>query len=133
MNNKELKGERLYLDLAQYGGVTEYSTDNICMLPAVFKAYPLAGVEMLIFLYICQTYNNGSRGYTPVITTCKELSKIASCAEITVKKHLTRLISDKLLLRVRNNDAGAKYGYLPNVKLIHTLMLEFSGLTPPSP
>ncbi len=129
MTNREFKGERLYIDLAQYGGVTAYSTDNVGMLTAVFREYMLSGVEAVIFLHICTEYNNGSKGYKPVVVTYKELSNLIRVAEISIRKCLKRLISDGLLLRVRNVDAGAKYGYAPNVRLIQDLILKFNGLT----
>ena len=118
-----MKSKSQYLGLSQHSDTTQYSIDHIDMLPAIFRVYQMSGVGTVIFMYIFQTWN--SNHWTPVTTTCKELSKLLFCAEISVKKYLKRLVDNRLLLKMRNIGVGAKYSYVPNQELIEELILKY--------
>lgn len=124
-----MKSKQLYPDLSLHGGVVLYSIDHIDMLPAIFQAYQMSGVETVIFMYIFQRWNNDQRHYAPVVTTCKELSQYLHCAEISARIYLKRLVDNRLLLRERNIGVGAKYSYVPNQELIEELILKYQKLS----
>lgn len=126
------QNKRLYIDLAEYGGTTRYTTFNTDLLLMLWKNYNLSNIEQSIFLYICMVYDNANEsGREPIKLSYTDIAKIINCSVGGVRKAIANLLAKKLLLAIGERKGTAKTQYVPSVEKLHSELLQYCGLKNP--
>lgn len=129
---KNDQNKRLYVDLAEYGGITRYTRINTDLWLMLWKNYTLSNIEQSIFLYICMVYDNASEsGRDPIKLSYTDIAKTINCSEGGVRKAIASLLAEKLLLAIGERKGKAKTQYAPNIEKLHNELLQYCGLKNP--
>lgn len=123
------QNKRLYIDLAEYGGTTRYTILNTDLLLMLWQNYNLSNIEQSIFIYICMVYDNANEsGREPIKLSYTDIAKIINCSNGGIRKAITNLITEKLLLAIGERKGKSKTQYVPNVEKLHNELLQYCGL-----
>lgn len=118
--------------MAEYGGTTRYTILNTDLMLMLWQNYNLSNIEQSIFLYICMVYDNANEsGREPIKLSYTDIAKIINCSDGGVRKAITNLITEKLLLAIGERKGTAKTQYVPNVEKLHNELLQFCDLDKP--
>jgi hypothetical protein len=113
-------GKRLY---TKDGG--RFVTSNIELKPAIMAKYNWKLIDNVIFSYIAERYD--AYGCYPVICSYYDLTVVTGCVREAVRQSIIGLIRLSLIERVNNSKGRAKSGYIPNVDLLHKILIEHMG------
>lgn len=122
---REREHKQLYMDTSHLEE-RPYVKLNLSLLPAIRKYYDISAMEIMIFTDICMNYDNNRQN------SCKysiqELADKYLCSKTGIFKALQKLIEKGLIEKLNEPKGRAKTEYIPNVKLIQKLIVEY--LTP---
>lgn len=123
------RGERLYKDLADWGGRTRYTTINTDLVPMLAKRHGgLPRLCLHLFWYICAYYDNAAESnLQPLPMSYGELAEKLDADPSSVRRALRKLVDERLIIISNAGErAGrSKYAYTPDVERIQSELKKY--------
>lgn len=123
------RGERLYKDLADWGGRTRYTTINTDLIPMIGAYHRgLSRLGVLLFMHICVCYDNAAESnLQPLPMSYGELA-VKYRVDLSSVRQALRQLADERLIIVSNAGERAgrsKYAYAPDVERIQSELKKY--------
>lgn len=123
------RGERLYKDLADWGGRTRYTTINTDLPDMLAVRHgSLSRLSVLLFWRICACYDNAAESnLQPLPMSYGELAEKYKTDRMNVRQALRKLADERLIIISNAGErAGrSKYAYAPDVERIQSELKKY--------
>lgn len=123
------RGERLYKDLADWGGRTRYTTINTDLPDMLAVRHgSLPRLSVLLFWRICACYDNAAESnLQPLPMSYGELAIKYKTDRMNVRRALSKLADEGLIIISNAGErAGrSKYAYAPDVERIQSELKKY--------
>jgi predicted transcriptional regulator len=112
---------RLYRDFTHLNSL--YVTWNVDLIPAVIRGYKLTSLDIVLLCDIAMKYD--SERQKPCEYSYGDLARKYEYSTNSIKESLRVLLEHKLIERLNNRKGRVSYSYIPNVKLLQSILGDY--------